>query len=357
MNNKQVQIVATIGPATHTERMILELAKAGVDIFRINLSHAKPNEIIERTKWIRNAEQKLNRTLFVLGDLPGPKIRIGEIVPNTVLEQGHKFIISKKIIRGDKFGCSINFPSIINTIQPGAEVFIDDGNIKLLVESKTEEELIARVIVGGVLKSRKGFSGQGISLNHPKLLEKDKDGIRDMIAAKADMIAVSFVETKNDILAVKELLPKNTNIKLIAKIETENGVRNSKEILQESDGLMIARGDLGLAVPLAKVPHMQKELIRKCIKRRKFVITATHMLESMVTKPLPTRAEVSDVANAVLDGTKAVMLSAETAEGKFPVETVKMMSAIIDEALKYRSSLRVSYVFNLIPKRNSSLKI
>ena len=212
---------------------------------------------------------------------------------------------------------------------------MDDGSIKLVVDKKSDNEIETTVVVGGPLKSKKGFLGEGISLKNAKISEKDKEGIKSMIEQKADMIAVSFVENAGNIKEVIKLLPKSKNIKLIAKIETINGVKNAKSILELSDGLMVARGDLGLAVPIASVPHIQKDLIKLCNDEHKFVITATHMMESMITKPLPTRAEVSDVANAVLDGTDAVMLSAETAEGKFPVETVGMMRGIIDEALKH----------------------
>lgn len=357
MTQKHVNIIATIGPASHTERIIYELAKAGVDIFRINLSHARPREVKDRVKWIRKAQERLGKELLILGDLPGPKIRIGEIAQNTFLDNGQKFFVSKKMINGDKFGCGVNYPSVIDSIKEHADVYIDDGTIKLHVDKKTEQGLEATVLVGGHLKPRKGFTGEGITLKDAKLLDKDREGIKMMIEQQADMLAVSFVETEKDMRAVKRLLPKKSNMKLIAKIETINGVRNIRNILKESDGLMIARGDLGLAVPIAKVPHMQKDLIRKCIKRKKYAITATHMLESMIHKPIPTRAEVSDVANAVLDGTHAVMLSGETAEGKFPVETVQMMREIVDEALRYRSRVRVSYLYNLIPKRNRSLKV
>lgn len=337
MKKREVKIVATIGPASHSERMILELAKVGVNIFRINLSHAKPKEIGERVRWIRDASKKLKRPLLVLGDLPGHKIRIGEMVINTNLDNGQKFIISKTISKGDKFGCGLNFPEALDTVQIGAEVFIDDGTIKLRVDKKTENEIETTVIAGGNLKSKKGFLGEGISLKNAKISDKDKEGIKSMIEHKADMIAVSFVENADDIKEVIKLTAKNTNVKLIAKIETINGVKNAEKILEYSDGLMIARGDLGLAVPIAQVPHIQKRLIKLCNASGKFVITATHMMESMITRPLPTRAEVSDVANAVLDGTDAVMLSAESAEGKFPVETVIMMRGIVDEALKHLS--------------------
>jgi pyruvate kinase len=334
-DKKNVKIVATIGPATHTENMIFELAKAGVDIFRINLSHAKPVEVPDRIRWIRRAGETLGKKYLIIGDLPGPKIRIDDMIPNTTLKNGQKFTIFKKHINGDQSGCSINYPKVLDPILPGAEVYIDDGNIRLRVDNKTTDGIETTVMFGGSIKSRKGFSGIGIALDSDKISEKDKEGIMVMAAHGADMLAVSFVENEKDMLAVKNLLPHNSSMNLLAKIETINGVKNAEKILEVCDGLMIARGDLGLAVPLAEVPQIQKNLIKLCNEKGKFVITATQMLESMIQKPVPTRAEVSDVYNAVLDGTDAVMLSAETAAGKFPIETVKMMRGIIDEALKY----------------------
>lgn len=335
MNRKDIKVIATIGPASHSSGMITELARAGVDIFRINLSHAKPQEVKERVKWIRDAAAKLNKSLMVLGDLPGPKIRIGDMLPNTILEQGHKFVISKSLKVGDKFGCGINHPSVLENLLPGAEVFIDDGTIKLEVVKKTEDETETKVIVGGHLKSKKGFLAVGLSFNTTEVSEIDKAGIKLLIEQKADLIAVSFVETEKDMQDVRNLLPNGSNIKLIAKVETVNGVKNAEKILDESDELMIARGDLGLTVPIAQLPHIQKELVALCNRKGKPVIVATQMLESMTVKPVPTRAEVCDVANAVLDGTTAVMLSAETATGKFPVETVEMIQGIINEAVKH----------------------
>ncbi|HUQ84951.1 MAG TPA: pyruvate kinase [Candidatus Limnocylindrales bacterium] len=333
--NKQIKIVATLGPASHSEEMILEFAKASVDIYRINLSHATISEIAERVEWIRGAQKKQKKHLEILGDLPGAKIRIGDMLPNVVLEQGQKFKISKELKSGDQNGCGINHPEILDSIVPGAEVFIDDGNIKLVVIQNSPKFVETVVRSGGPLKSRKGFSAVGISLGHLEVSAMDKNAILIMIGHGVDMIAVSFVETEKDIMEVKKLLPKNSKIKIIAKIETIQGVKNAKKILEVSDGLMIARGDLGLAVPLVQVPHIQKELIKLCNQKGKFVITATQMLESMIVKSMPTRAEVSDVANAVLDGTDAVMLSGESAEGNYPLETVEMMKGIIDEALKH----------------------
>lgn len=331
---KPVKIVATIGPATHSQAMIEELARSGVDIFRINLSHAYDEEVADRCKWIREAEKVLDRPLTIMGDLPGPKIRITEMKPDTILTKGQTFIIDKNIIIGDEKGCGLNHPSIIDILEVGAEVFIDDGTIKLIVSQKLKEAVETTVLVGGHLKSKKGFSAEGIALDVTGVSEKDKKGIELMLKNNADALAVSFVQSPEDILEVRKLLPKGSKIMLIAKIETVKGVENAEAILEVSDGMMVARGDLGLAVPIAKVPHIQKKLIDMCVQHAKPVITATQMLESMISKPIPTRAEVADVANAILDKTDAVMLSAETAEGKFPEETVRMMVKIINEAVR-----------------------
>lgn len=334
MINKPVKIVATLGPASHTKETVEALAKAGVDVFRINLSHAFADEVADRCRWIREAEEATGRPLTIMGDLPGPKIRISDMKPDVILEKGKKVVIAKDVTVGDEQRFGLNHPSIIDILEVGAEVFIDDGTIKLVIDSKQENSVEAKILVGGHLKPKKGFSAEGISLADTGISEKDKKGIELMLENNADALAISFVQTKGDILAVRSLLPTDSKMMLIAKIETENGVTNAEEILEVSDGMMVARGDLGLAVPIAQVPHIQKQLIDLCVRHAKPVITATQMLESMVSKPMPTRAEVTDVANAILDRTDAIMLSAETAEGKFPVETVEMMVKIIDEAIK-----------------------
>ena len=231
----------------------------------------------------------------------------------------------------------MNFPSIVDVLQPEAEVYIDDGTIKLVVDKKITDAIETTVLVGGLLKPRKGFSAEGIALNIQGVSEKDKAAIELMVKMQADALAVSFVQSARDIWQVRKLLPKDSKIALIAKIETAFGVDNAEEILEEADGMMVARGDLGLAIPIAKVPIIQKRLIDLCVRNAKPVITATQMLESMISKPIPTRAEVGDVANAILDKTDAIMLSAESAEGKFPVETVEMMVKIIAETVEHVS--------------------
>jgi pyruvate kinase len=334
MKVKSVKIVATVGPATNNEEKIFQLVEAGVDVFRINLSHATAEKTAEYIKWIRNAEEKFQKPLTVMGDLPGPKIRISDIKPFTVLQKGQKFVISKNVTVGDANSCGLNHPSIVEHLQEGAEVFIDDGAIKLIIDKKSPDTIETTVLVGGPLKPKKGFSAEGISLHTTGVSDSDKANIKMLTQQHADAVAVSFVQNAQDIIDVRNLLPKGSKMFLIAKIETAAGVENAVEIVEAADAVMVARGDLGLAVPIAQVPAIQKSLIHLCVQRAKPVITATQMLESMTHNSIPTRAEVTDVANAILDRTDAVMLSAETADGMFPVEAVEMMVKIIEETGK-----------------------
>jgi pyruvate kinase len=339
MTRNPVKIVATTGPACDDYQTILELATAGVNVFRINLSHATQEEVDNRFAWIRKAEEELKTPLAIMGDLAGPKVRIEEIAEGTVLQKDAKVIIHKKHISGDGSKFSLNYPSILDKIEPGAVIYVDDGAIKMRAVERVPEGLEAVVTVGGPLLSRKGFLAEGIALSKTGISEKDKAAIQQMVEKEADALAISFVQTAQDAIEVRNLLPKNSPIMLVAKIETASGVDNAEEILDVVEALMIARGDMGLAVPMAQVPHIQKELIMMCLRKSKPVITATQMLESMVSRPLPTRAEVTDVANAILDGTDCIMLSAETARGMFPVETVKTMGEIIKEAIKHQGHL------------------
>lgn len=328
---KKVKIIATIGPSSESREKILELANAGVDIFRINLSHAVREDILDRVQRIRQAEKLIGRPLAVMGDLVGPKIRIGTVEPGVHLETGKKLNIFFKQTYGSDSAISINFPSILKNLEKGHEIYLGDGEIKLEVTGRNNEGVVTKVIVGGELRDRMGFSSHNISMRFP-LTEKDEHDIRMMCDIGADALAVSFVQSAKDIEEVRKLLPVRKPPILIAKIETAAAVEKAEEILEVSNGLMVARGDLGFSVPLPELPHIQKSLINLSLRKSKPVITATQMLESMINSHFPTRAEVTDVANAILDGTDAVMLSAETAIGKFPVETVKMMARIIREA-------------------------
>lgn len=326
---KKVKIVATLGLVSINQESIFKMAEAGVNVFRINLSHATQQQILDVFTWTREAEEKLGKPIAVLGDLAGPKIRIGELEEDVILVRHEEITIVSDTIVGNKDKVSLNYPSIIPQLKKGSEIFIDDGKLKLEVIAESDTEVKARVIVGGKLLPRKGFSAQGISLASQGLSEKDTRDLKFVLENGVDFIAISFVQTVKDIDVVRRLLPKDSQVMLIAKIETMQGIEEIEKIIDASDGIMVARGDLGLAVPMEEIPFLQKKLIEMCLIRAKPVITATQMLDSMTVNPIPTRAEVTDVANAILDGTDAVMLSGETAAGNFPVESVEMMARII----------------------------
>lgn len=332
MVNKKVKIVATIGPSSKSYQTLKQLAEAGVDVFRINLSHQSQDEIQQLVADMRKVEEEIGRPIAIMGDLAGPKIRIGKVASGVVLENDTEVEIIKKAVLGNAKVLSVNYPTIIPQLKIGAEIYVDDGKIRMEVIEEGKERAVARVIVGGPLVSYKGFYAQGLSLENHGLTKKDKEDIAIMAQAGADALAISFVQSEKDITAVRKLLPDYASMMLVAKIETARAIDNIEKIMSVTDAIMVARGDLGLAVPMSEVPHLQKKLIALALEHSKPVITATQMLESMTTNPLPTRAEVTDVANAILDGTDAVMLSGESAMGKFPVETVKMMADIIQRA-------------------------
>lgn len=329
MVNKKVKIVATIGPSSKSYEMLLSLAQAGVDVFRINLSHQPQEEIVGLVQDMRKVEETIKRPLAIMGDLAGPKIRIGKVEPGTVLENNTLVEVVNKAVIGTATKLSINYPTIIPQLKKGAEIYVDDGKIRMEVVEEGKEHAVARVMVGGPLVSFKGFYAQGLALENHGLTKKDREDIAIMASVGVDALAISFVQTEKDVEAVRKLLPVGSTIMLVAKIETAKAIENIEKIMTVTDAVMVARGDLGLAVPMSEVPHLQKNLISLALKRAKPVITATQMLESMTNNPLPTRAEVADVANAILDGTDAVMLSGESAMGKFPLETVKMMAEIV----------------------------
>lgn len=335
MNIKKVKIIATLGPSSDNEEVIFELASQGVNVFRINFSHATPEQILRWMPAIRKVEERIGHPLAIMGDLAGPKIRIGDIEEGTVLQKDSIVTVLKEQIKGNADQFSLNFPEIVPQLKLGAGIFVDDGKLQLEVIEESTRAVKAKVIVGGKLLSRKGFNAQGISLHLEGLSERDQLAIKLIIEHKMDALAVSFVQSPADVMAVRDRLPAGSDIAIVTKIETAMGIKNIEQIIDVSDVLMIARGDLGLAVPLEEVPHLQKHLIQICLQRAKPVITATQMLESMITNPIPTRAETSDVANAILDGTDAVMLSAETSTGAFPVETVKTMHRIIHRAVRH----------------------
>ena len=327
----KTKIIATLGPSS--EDKIDKLIKEGVNVFRLNFSHGDYNTHKNYIEKIRFWEEKLNKPIGILQDLSGPKIRIDEVKEPFHVKYGDTIKIVKKKVLGSKEAISINHPEILDILKPGDRIYIADGTIRLKVIEKSEDGVVAKVIVGGVISSRKGVNFPKIKLNIPALTEKDKQDIKFGLEHGVDIIALSFVKHAKDILDTKEYIKsiKDIDIPVFAKIEKHEAVEDIDEILNVADGIMVARGDLGVEIEMEKVPVIQKMIIKKANEKGKPVITATQMLISMVSSMRPTRAEVSDIANAVLDGTDAVMLSDETTIGKYPVEAVKVMRRTIEE--------------------------
>ncbi len=331
--NKKTSIIATVGPASHSLEKIKELIQNGVNIFRLNFSHASHEEHHARIQWIRQAASELGRHIGILGDLSGPKIRMGKVENDAVeLKNGDPFeiIVSPDFI-GNSKKAATSYPYFVKDIRIGDLVLLDDGNITLKTISKTENSVLFTVQDGGILKNNKGINLPNIPLSIDSLTQKDKRDIEFMIKEDLEYVALSFVRTPDCVRALREEIMQSS-IRIVAKIEKPEALNGLDEIIQESDAIMIARGDLGVEMPIEKVPVIQKGIIQKCRAVGVPVITATQMLESMISNERPTRAEATDVFNAIIDGSDAVMLSGETAAGQYPVEAVKTMSSIICEA-------------------------
>ena len=332
---KRVKIVATLGPATNTESKIRELIKSGVDVFRFNFSHGDHPAHKKNLEKIRKVSKKLKKEVAILQDLSGPKIRVGEVEEPFYLHYEDEIWIVKDDIIGNKEKITINHPEILDKLKKGDRIYIADGTIRLEVIKKTKKGVLCKVLVGGMVSSRKGVNFPNIKLDIPALTEKDKKDLKFGIEIRIDIVALSFVKTAKDVQEAKKYVQKfGGDVPVFAKIEKHEAIEHIDEIIDEADGIMVARGDLGVEIDMEKVPVLQKMIIKKCNEKGKPVITATQMLTSMLTSPRPTRAEVSDIANAVLDGTDAVMLSDETAMGKYPVEAVKVMKRTIEETEK-----------------------
>ncbi len=332
-NYKNTKILATIGPATDSKEKIIELIGAGVDGVRLNFSHGG-HEYYDRVfKNVNDACVATSEPIAILVDLQGPKIRVGELLlPEYELKEHDKIEITMQDIVGTKEKFSCSYEGLVNDAKIGDNIFIDDGLIKLLVVSIDSDSIFCEVIEGGTLKPRKGINLPGMELSLPSLSAKDYEDLDFALTHRVDFIALSFVRKASDIIELRHyLIDKGYDKNIIAKIEKPEAVKNFDEILEVSDGIMIARGDLGVELPPQEVPVIQKSIIRKCNHMGKMVITATQMLESMIHNAVPTRAETSDVANAVWDGTDVVMLSGETSVGEYPIETVQMMQAILIE--------------------------
>jgi pyruvate kinase len=332
---RKAKILATLGPASREPGVIEALLKAGANGFRINMSHGTHEEKAEDIKLARAAASKLNLPLSVLVDLSGPKIRTRQLkdAKPVILTTGATFTLTTREILGDAEQVATNYPDLPRVVSPGARLLLDDGAIELVVETTTETDVVCRVINGGVLGERKGINLPGISLPIGSLTEKDLEDLKWAVAQDVDYIALSFVRRGEDCRHAKRLINEaGGRAPLVAKVEMAEAIANLDEIVEAADGIMVARGDLGVETSVELVPVYQKRIIEKSVHAGKFVITATQMLQSMITSPRPTRAEASDVANAVWDGTDALMLSNETAVGQFPIPAVETMCRIIESA-------------------------
>lgn len=331
----KTKIIATLGPASDTLEVMIELLHAGVDVFRINLSHQGPAEWRQRVATARLAGRRTGRMPALLFDLQGPKIRTGETPPEGIqLRRGEEIVLTNSFSQCADGLIFINFDGLVTDTRVGEKILIDDGKISLIVKkADAADRLIATVESGGLLTSRKGVNFPETRLQVPALTEADKENIKLAVEMEADWLALSFVRQPADIVELRKLLAETGAIHqpaIIAKIEKPEAVENFSEILDVTDAVMIARGDLGVEVPFERLPIIQKEIIKKCIASAKPVIVATQMLEAMMTNLQPTRAEINDIANSVLDGADALMLSGETAAGQHPVEAVKTMQRVID---------------------------
>ena len=335
MNPRHSKIVCTIGPATRSPRMIRKLLLAGMDVARLNFSHGTHAEHAQSISMLREAAAAFEKPIAILADLQGPKIRTGALAGGgtVTLRAGQQFVITTAKILGDSTRVSTIFHPLPREVKAGDRILLSDGLIELRVERIRKQEVICQVVNGGVLGEHKGINLPGVKLRVPALTDKDRKDLRFALAHGADYIAVSFVRRPEDVLLAKSLIRRaKKDTPVIAKLEKPEAIENLEAILQASAGVMVARGDLGVEMSPERVPVVQKNIIARAREFRRPVITATQMLESMTENPRPTRAEASDVANAIFDGSDAVMLSAETARGKYPVEAVQMMARIIEEA-------------------------
>lgn len=328
------KIVATLGPATDTPDLIRSLVEAGVDVFRLNASHGTQDEHGRRIKIVRQVAEELGKHIGILLDLQGPKIRLGTFQNGgCTLEEGQRFTITVEPTDGNCQRASTTYKDFARDLKTGNRVLIADGSVELRVVDKAPTEVICDVVRGGAISDRQGINLPGADVSAASLSKKDISDLRFGLEAGIDLVALSFVRKRDDVLRLRVYLEEaDSHVGIIAKIEKPEALDNLEAILDESDGVMVARGDLGVEMALERVPFVQKLIIERARKHGKFVITATQMLESMVQSAVPTRAEVSDVANAIYDGTDAVMLSAETSKGKYPRETAAMMARICKES-------------------------
>ncbi len=343
---KKTKVVCTMGPNTNDRELLKKLIENGMDVARFNFSHGDHEEQKSRMDLLKELRQELNTNTAILLDTKGPEIRTGVLKggKRIMLKAGEQFTLTTEEIEGDESKVSITYEGLVQDVDAGRVILIDDGLIELKVVGKSEKEIFCEVINGGELGERKGVNVPNVAVRLPAITEKDKDDIRFGVEQGIDFIAASFVRNAECVLEIKAYLKElgAPYVPIIAKVENAEGSKNIDEIIRAADGVMVARGDLGVEIPAEEVPYLQKMIIQKCNMNFKTVITATQMLDSMMRNPRPTRAEVTDVANAVYDGTDAVMLSGETAQGKYPLEALQMMVHIIqntEQHLDYEGML------------------
>ncbi len=349
---KKTKIICSIGPASSDYNTFKQLIEKGMNVARINFSHATIEEREQVENLVKKANEELNTNIAILYDTKGPDFRTGVMAENGVkLEDGKTIKIIKKDVLGTEESFTVNFKKALDTINVGDFILLEDGLMKLEVIERLGEDLNCRIIAGGLLKSKKGINVPGVELDMDFLSQDDINDIRYACEKDGDFLALSFVNNKDNIIAVRNILNEyNSSMKIIAKIESGMAIQNLDEIIEYSDGIMVARGDLGVEVPLQELPMLQKMMIKKCREQGKVCIVATEMLASMYTSSRPTRAEVTDIANAVLDGTDAVMLSGETTVGKYPIDAAKYMADICENTEKY-----LDYNHQICPVKSSDI--
>ena len=336
---RSTKIICTMGPNTDKKTVMKSLVKNGMNVARFNFSHGDHEEQRERMNLLKNVREELDRPVAILLDTKGPEIRTGllEGGKKVTLREGSEFILYTEEMTGNETGCCVTYPGLAKDVKPGDRILIDDGLIELKVKQIKSGNIVCHVENGGELGERKGVNVPNVKVKLPAVTEKDIDDILFGIQQDIDFIAASFIRSAKGVKEIRKILKENhaEHISIIAKIENDKGVENIDKIIEAYDGIMVARGDLGVEIPAQEVPHIQKMIIKKCNERYVPVITATQMLDSMIRNPRPTRAEVADVANAIYDGTDAVMLSGETAAGKYPAEALKMMNEIAENTEQY----------------------
>ncbi len=358
---RKTKIVCTMGPACDDKRILLDMIKAGMNVARFNMSHGTYEEQKKRFDLVKEAIAESGENVALLLDTKGPEVRIGTFEHGCVeLENGQDFALYKDTEVGNRYGVSISYPKLIDLFKSddesvGRELLLDDGKISMTVKCVAEDAIICTVQKGGRLSNRKSINIPDYTINMPYMSSKDREDIEFGLNQGADFVAASFVRNADDVIKLRDYIDSIgfEDVEIIAKIESQSGVDDVDRILEVADGIMVARGDMGVEIPFIKLPEIQKTLIRKCVAAGKYVITATQMLESMTSSPRPTRAEISDVANAVYDGTSAVMLSGESAAGKYPVESVRALNDICREAERNEENIALNEYIRKCPQKTS----